>query len=108
MLIQPNVQKYQSRAIRINRALHVWVKNQSKILQSQVFPLSVDEDRAHPSIYEDTKHPKPHIQVVHLLILQRPNHLIAAVWKYQYQAALVIDFLDHADQYKFALIYSQF
>ena len=69
------------------------------ILPSQVFPLSVDEDRAHPSIYEDTKHPKPHIQVVHLLMRQHPNHLIAAVWKYQFLKALREDFLIHVDQY---------
>ena len=78
------------------------------ILPSQVFPLSAGEDRAHPSIYEDIKRLKQRIQVEHLLMRQHPNNLIAAVWKYQYQVALVIDFLDHADQCKFVLIYSQF
>ena len=78
------------------------------ILPSQVFPLSVGEDRAHPSIYEDIKRLKQRIQVAHLLMCQLPNNLIAAVWKYQYQVAIVIDFLDHADQCKFLLIYSQF
>ena len=78
------------------------------ILPSQVFPLSAGEDRARPSIYEDIKHLKRRIQVAHLLMRQHPNNLIAAVWKYQYQVALVIDFLDHADQCKFVLIYSQF
>ena len=78
------------------------------IVPSQVFPLSADEDRAHPLICEDIKRLKQRIQVAHPLMCQHPNNLIAAVWKYQYQVALVIDFLDHADQCKFVLIYSQF
>ena len=88
------MQIYQSRANRTGQAWHVLAKNQSKIWPNQVCPLSLVEDRVHPSVYGDAKHLRQHIQVGRLSMFLNLNHLIVVVWKYLYPEPPVINFSD--------------